>query len=127
MTDYIKLDRLRTLFKTEDDVFDNYYKLELAMKIPPERYTILYLCPNIKEVVRCFNNLVAYYRKNCYILNNKSEIIGKDLNHKRIIFYNSAKDREELIYIFPLEKLKKGFDGYRISEVRFFGLDGCVI
>ena len=111
----------------EDDIFNNYYTLNSAMKIPPERYTILYLCPNIKEVVRCFNHLVAYYTENCYISNNKIEIIGKDLNHKRIIFHNSAKDREELIYIFPLRKLKQGFDGYRISEVRFFGLDGCDI
>lgn len=127
LIDYIKLDKLRSLLEIEDDVFTYYYILERATEVKPERYTILYLCPNIKEVVRCFNYLVDYYTEDCYISNNKSEIIAKDLNHKRIIFYNSSKDREELIYIFPLKKLKQGFDDYRISEIRFFGLDGCVI
>lgn len=125
MVEYLELDKIRTLFKIDNRIWRYYNILNQSMTIPPERYTILYLCPNIKEVAKCFNNLVEYYKKQCYTSNNKSEIIGKDLNHKRIIFYNSYKDREEVIYIFPLRKIKSGFDGYRLSEIRFFGLDGC--
>lgn len=125
MIKYLELDKIKTLFNMDDRIWEYYNILNQAMVIPPERYTILYLCPNIKEVVNCFNTLVNYYEEDCYLSDNKSYFIGKDFRHKRIIFYNSFKNRKQVIYIFPLSKIKTGFDGYRISEIRFFGLDGC--
>lgn len=125
MVEYLELDKIRTLFKIDDRVWQYYNTLKQSMLVPPERYTILYLCPNIKEVVNCFNTLVNYYEKDCTLSDNKSYFIGKDLRHKRIIFYNSFKNREQVIYIFPLSKIKSSFDDYRISELRFFGLNGC--
>lgn len=125
MIEYLELDEIRTLFKIDDKVWQYYNTLKKSVLIPPEKHTILYLCPNIKEVVKCFNSLIEYYKEDCYISNNKSKIVEKNRNGNLIIFYNSAKDREELIYIIPLRKLKQGFEGYRISEIRFFGLNGC--
>ena len=125
MIEYLELDKIRILFETDDKIWDYYNILKQSMVMSPERYTILYLCPNIKEVVKCFNTLVNCYEEDCYLSDSKSYFIGKDLRHKRIIFYNSFKNREQLIYIFPLNKIKHGFDGHRISEIRFFGLNGC--
>lgn len=128
MKEYLELDKIRTLFKMDNRVWKYYNTLKQSMLVPPERYTILYLCPNIKEMEKCFNTLIKYYEKDCYLSNDKSYFIAKDLRqHKNIIFYNSFKDREQVIYIFPLSKIKSGFDGYRISEIRFFGLNRCFL
>lgn len=53
------------------------------------------------------------------ISSEKSDVIEANLQQHKIMFYNSSKCRLEKIYVMSIGKLKQGFDGYRILEVRF--------
>ena len=102
MQEYLKLDKLRTLFNIDDHIFKLYNTLKNSMIIPDDKYfTILYLCPNLKESERAYK-----------------------VSIKRCKELESLKDRQEKILIVPLKKLESGFDGYRISQIIFFALDG---
>ncbi len=125
MQEYLKLDKLRTLFNIDDHIFKLYNTLKNSMIIPDDKYfTILYLCPNLKESERAYKVSIKRCKELEYVSNQKSKIISNNMHQKIIYFYNSLKDRQEKILIVPLKKLESGFDGYRISQIIFFALDG---
>lgn len=125
MKEYFQLDKLRTLFKIDDYIYKLYNTLKVSMIIPDEKYfTILYLCPNSKEVKNAYKCSIERCKQLEYLSDYKSKIISKDIQQNVIYFYNSFKNRQEKILIFPLKKIESGFDGYRISQIIFFALDG---
>ncbi len=125
MQEYLQLDKLRTLFNIDDHIYKLYNTLKMSMIIPNEQYfTILYLCPNSKEVQNAYKCSIKRCNELEYLSDHKSKIISKDIQRNIIYFYNSFKNRQEKILIFPLKKIESGFDGYRISQIMFFGLDG---
>lgn len=115
MNNYEKLYKLDFLFKTEDNIFKLYNLIKNSMKSQPDVYTTLYLCENSREVGRCFNHLAKELEKYDFTIDSVLSI-----NRAIIRFYNNIKFRDEKILIIPIESIEHGFDGYRISKVRFF-------
>lgn len=125
MREYFQLDKLRTLFSIDDYVYKLYNILKASMIIPDEKnFTILYLCPNSKEAKNAYKHSIERCKELEYLSDHKSKIISKNIQQNIIYFYNSFKNRQEKILIVPLMKLESGFDGYRISQIIFFALDG---
>lgn len=125
MKEYLQLDKLRTLFNMDDHIYKLYNTLKRSMIIPDEDFfTILYLCPNFKEVKNAYKCSIKRCKELEYLSNNESKIYSVNIKKDTICFYNSFKNRQEKIIILPLKKVESGFDGYRISQIIFFALDG---
>lgn len=120
--DYAHLRSLELLFSIPNDskTWYLYQVLQESMIIPDEKhYTILYLCSSESSAIQHFKEIVSKLKENVRISSEKSDVIEANLQQHKIMFYNSSKCRLEKIYVMSIGKLKQGFDGYRISEVRF--------
>ena len=94
MIEYIKLDKLRTLFNIDEEVWFLYDLLRQSMKYQDtECYNYLYLCPNEEETSRCYRYKKKDLQRICNISKNKSQVLSANIfqNHKLIVFYNSFK------------------------------------
>lgn len=120
--DFANFKNLELLFSIPDhsETWHLYHILRSSMLIPDDKhFTILYLCSCEQSAIQNFKYIKYNLNENVEISHQKSYIKECNLKEHKIIFYNSAKNRLEEIYVFSIRKLKQGFDGYRISEVRF--------